>query len=73
MTLNTMSEAARKAWSRQVLEALRNKTDLKSDLFIFLAGLNYRKYLIPHLAHVEVPLEGLSFGQQLRELKKRLS
>jgi hypothetical protein len=71
MTLNTMSERAKRAWAQQVLEALRLKADLRADLFIFLAGQNYRKYLVPYLAHVEVPLEGLAFGQQLRELKRR--
>ena len=73
MTLNKMSETATIAWSRRVLAALRQKADLSSDLFIFLAGANYRKYLIPELAHVEIPLEGLSFGRQLQELKRRTS
>jgi len=73
LTLNNMPERTRKAWALNVLEALRQKADLQSDRFIFLAGYNYRKYLTPHLAHIEVPFEGLSFGRQLGELKKRLS
>jgi hypothetical protein len=73
MTLNTMTVIEKKAWSKRVLDSLFQKTDLKSDLFIFLAGMNYRKYLLPELKHYEVPLQGLSFGEQLRELKRRLS
>lgn len=73
MTLNTMSEAEKKAWSSRVLDSLRQKADLKADLFVFLAGVNYRKYLIPAITHYQVPLEGLSFGQQLQELKRRVS
>lgn len=73
MTLNTMSESEKKAWSRKVLDSLKQKADLKSDMFIFLAGVNYRKYLIPELAQYEIPLEGLPFGKQLQELKRRIS
>lgn len=38
MTLNKMGEPEKKAWARRVLESLIQKTDLKSDQFIFLAG-----------------------------------
>jgi len=72
LTLNTMSESQKKAWAEKVLVDLRQKADLANDHFIFLAGVNYRKYLIPHLHSYEVPLEGYSFGKQLRELKQRI-
>jgi cytoplasmic iron level regulating protein YaaA (DUF328/UPF0246 family) len=72
LTLKTMPAAEVKAWSIRVLASLRQKADLKNDLFIFLAGDKYRKYLIPELAHYQVPLEGLSFGQQLHEMKRRV-
>ena len=72
LTLNTMPAAEVKAWSIRVLASLRQKADLKNDLIIFLAGDKYRKYLIPELAHYQIPLEGLSFGQQLREMKRRV-
>ena len=71
MTLNTMGENQKKAWANQVLAVLKTKANLDSDHFIFLAGNNYRKYLLPHIRNFEIPLEGLSFGQQLSELKKR--
>jgi hypothetical protein len=71
--LNTMTEADKKAWSKMLIESLRSKTDLKSDLFIFLAGIKYRKYLLPELMHYEIPLEGLAFGKQKQELKRLIA
>lgn len=73
MTLNTMSVEAKKAWSRNVLDSLQQKADLDSDMFVFLAGVNYRKYIIPKLKHYEIPFEGMPFGMQLQELKRRVS
>ena len=73
MTLITMSEEEKKAWSRKVLDSLQKKADLDSDMFVFLAGVNYRKYLIPELKHFEIPFEGMPFGTQLQELKRQLS
>lgn len=73
MTLNTMGVSQKKAWAQKVLENLRQKTDLVHDHFVFLAGMNYRKYLIPSMHSYEVPLEGYSFGEQLRELKRRIN
>ena len=73
MTLNTMTEAEKKSWSRMVLDVLQKRANLESDLFVFLAGMNYRKYLLPELTHYEIPLEGLSFGRQLQELKRRIA
>ena len=72
MTLNKMRESEKKAWAQTVLHDLRLKTDLQNDLFIFLAGANYRKYLLPAIRHYEIPFEGLSFGQQLHALKRLL-
>lgn len=73
LTLNTMSENQKKAWAQKVLTDLRQKADLTHDNFIFLAGTNYRKYLIPSMHSYEIPLEGYSFGEQLRELKRRIN
>ncbi|MFZ5910301.1 MAG: DUF6884 domain-containing protein [Chloroflexota bacterium] len=70
LTLNTMSAQEVRHWADGVLRQLSEKTDLKQDQFIFLAGAKYRKYLIPHLAHVEVPLEGLPIGKQLQRLSE---
>ena len=73
LTLNGMGEVKKKAWASRVLLSLQQKTDLQNDRFIILAGDNYRKYLLPHIRSYEIPLEGLSFGQQLGELKRRLA
>lgn len=73
LTLNTMRVAEKRAWAEKVLTSLQQRTDIKNDTFIFLAGDNYRTYLIPELSHYEIPLEGLSFGKQLQELNRRLA
>lgn len=39
-----------------------------ADRFTILAGAKYRKYLMPHLEHAHVPLEGLGIGKQLQRL-----
>jgi cytoplasmic iron level regulating protein YaaA (DUF328/UPF0246 family) len=70
LTLNTMSARDVKRWAMGVLRQLAEKSDLQHDHFVFLAGAKYRKYLIPHLAHVEVPLEGLPIGKQLQRLSE---
>lgn len=72
LTLNKMSEGQKKAWAEKVLNDLSQKSDLSHDHFVFLAGMNYRKYLIPAMSSYEVPLEGFTFGQQLQELKRRI-
>jgi hypothetical protein len=69
-TLNRMSAADVARWAADVLTQLRARTDFTADRFIFLAGDKYRSLLIPHLKHVEVPLEGLGFGKQLKFLKE---
>jgi len=68
LTLNTMSAKEIKEWSEGVLSALAIQTDLQEDQFIFLAGAQYRKYLLEHMMHVEVPFEGLTIGRQLQKL-----
>jgi hypothetical protein len=73
LILNKMSKSEKKAWAKRVLADLSQKAALQKDQFIFLAGINYRKYLVPALKNVDVPLEGLAFGQQLQELKRRIS
>ncbi|MBI3941717.1 MAG: hypothetical protein HY326_01785 [Chloroflexi bacterium] len=69
LTLNTMPAAQVKAWAARVLGQLKQRADLRSDHFIFLAGHKYRKYLVPHLISYAVPMEGLTIGKQLQYLK----
>ena len=68
LTLNTMSAQENREWAKRVLSQLSEKADLTDDRFIFLAGAKYRKYLVPHMTHVEVPMEGLRIGEQLHKL-----
>lgn len=71
LTLNNMTRKEVENWAAQVINHLASKTDLKGDHFIFLAGNNYRKYLMPHLNSYEVPLEGMPIGKQLQFLKRQ--
>lgn len=72
-TLTVKRDADVRVWSRKVLQELGAKADLERDEFIFLAGERYRRHLIPSLAHVRIPLEGLGLGKQLQFLKRALA
>ena len=65
-TLNTVSAAENRGWARYVVQQLIKVADLKKDHFIFLAGNNYRKNLLPLISSYEIPLEGLTIGRQLQ-------
>ena len=73
VTLKTMSAAAVRTWADEVFTSLQRQTDVEADHFIFLAGDKYRRYLVPRLRSVEVPLAGLPIGKQLQYLKRRLN
>lgn len=72
-TLNRMGVEDRRRWSARVLEELRERADLDRDRFTILAGQNYRKHLVPHLANHEVPLAGMRIGEQLGFLTRALA
>ncbi len=71
-TLNNIPVRERRAWSSAVISELIKYTDLNHDEFIFLAGNKYREFLIPQMRNYSIPFEGLSFGNQLKALKKAL-
>jgi hypothetical protein len=71
LTLNKMRSNEIKEWAKTVLNQLKKLTDLKIDEFIFLAGNNYRKYLLPDITNYKVPMEGLPIGKQLQWLTNR--
>ena len=73
LTLNDMPSADVEAWADAVFESLQQRTDVEEDHFVFLAGDKYRRYLVPRLRSVEVPMEGLGIGEQLHFLKRRLA
>lgn len=72
-TLNKMPAGERRAWARGVMEELREIVH-PGDEVVFLAGQRYRENLVTPLrgmgCGVKIPMEGLSFGQQLRWLKE---
>lgn len=70
LTLNQFSEKEKREWACNVKKSLEEKSDLKNDCFIFLAGQNYRKYLIPCISHYKIPLENKRIGEQLQWLKE---
>ena len=72
-TLNTKKVAAIKVWADAVLRKLKTKADLEHDEFVLLAGERYRRFLMPSLRRVRVPLQGLGLGRQLQFLKRALS
>jgi hypothetical protein len=70
-TLKNMPMHEVKAWGEGVLRQLRAVADLKEDRFTFLVAERYRRFLLPHLSHAEVPMRGLGIGQQLQYLTER--
>ena len=71
-TLNQMPVQERRTWASRVISELRKYADLKQDEFIILAGEKYREFLLPYMCNYKIPFEGLSFGNQLKALKKVL-
>ena len=72
LTLNTMSSRQIKAWAGKVMDQINACSDLTHDHFVFLAGEKYRKFLLPHLASYEVPMQGLTIGRQLQFLNGQI-
>jgi len=69
-TLNKMSLREKQEWASLVSNDLKRVSDLDKDEFIFLAGDNYRKYLIKDLKNYSIPMKGLGIGKQLKFLKE---
>lgn len=74
-TLNRMRAEDRRAWAASVLEGLVPCLDGVKTVVLF-AGENYRKLLVPKLRErgvsVEIPMLGLSWGEQLAWFNARL-
>jgi cytoplasmic iron level regulating protein YaaA (DUF328/UPF0246 family) len=71
-TLNKMNISEKKKWSNEIFQKLQKFEIISSTNFIFLAGENYRKYLVEKLPHYEVPMKGLQIGKQLQFLTEKL-
>jgi hypothetical protein len=74
-TLNRMPAAVRRTWARRVLEDL-DPVLQPGDQVMILAGKKYRENLVDPIQQmgcsVEIPMEGLGIGKQLRWLKQQL-
>ena len=73
VTLKVMNKEQRAAWASSVLRQLRQVAHPTEDRFTFLAAEAYRKQLLPHLTHHQIPMRGLGIGRQLRFLKEALA
>ena len=75
LTLKGMKVAEKRIWANTVFQQLAPKIN-PEDQVIVLAGKDYRKYLLQPIqdlgCNVEIPMEGLLQGEQLRWLKQRL-
>ena len=58
-TLDDKDDNEIRAWADEVLVKLILEADLQRDEFIFLAGYNYRKFLIPHIKNYKISFTGL--------------
>lgn len=71
LTLNNKSKKHKKAWSYKVITQLQYKIK-KTDKIIFLAGVNYIKYLKMYYKNYEEPLQGLGIGKRLKFIMEEL-
>lgn len=71
-TLKAMPAIQVRQWANCVIEQIKNKCTIGETTFIFLAGEKYRRYLLPHLENVQIPLQGLRIGEQLQKLNNEL-
>ncbi|MEA3430919.1 MAG: hypothetical protein U9R08_06595 [Nanoarchaeota archaeon] len=71
-TLNKMRVHEIKEWADSVLNQLKKSVDIENDELTFLAGNNYRKFLLPHIKHYKIPMQGLGIGKQLQWLTRRI-
>ena len=67
-TLKSKPAGEIEIWASCVLDQIKAICSIDQTEFILLAGDRYRKYLLPHIKHCTIPLEGLRIGEQLRKL-----
>jgi hypothetical protein len=72
ITLNMMTQKEIMGWSKHVLNSLERISDLKKDEFVFLAGNNYRKYIVSHLSIYKIPMEHVGLFYQSAWLKREI-
>lgn len=72
-TLNKMRSNEIKEWANSVLNQLQKTVDIDKDSFVFLAGNNYRKFLLPHIKNHKIPMEHIGLFYQQGWLSKEIS
>lgn len=72
LTLNNFKTKELKDWAEGTLKQLQRVSDIDKDKFIFLAGVKYRKYLLPRIKNYKIPLKGLGIGKQLQFLTNNI-
>ena len=72
-TLNNMRSNEVKEWANRVLDQIKEVCSIDETEFTFLSGKKYRKYLLPHMKNVQIPLKGLPVGKELQRLKELIS
>ena len=71
--LKVLSKEERKIWSKNVINQLSKITNLNKDMFVFLAGKNYREFLVPDITNYKIPMEHVRFFYQQAWLTKEIS
>jgi hypothetical protein len=67
-----LSSEEKVEWGKTIINQLRIRFDLQKDKFIFLAGNEYIKPIIPYLKYWDNPMKGLKIGERIRFLKNNL-
>lgn len=72
-TLKTLPVADRRAWAQRVISQMQSMLP-QAETVVLLVGMRYREFLMDYLqstfARVEVPMENLRIGEQLRWLSQ---
>jgi len=59
-------------WSKKVFKQILSK-NIEDELFIFICGKIYYKYLLPYIKHYELPLSKLRIGKRLSFIKNEIN
>jgi hypothetical protein len=70
--LKSLPAAKRKSWAAGVVEQLKQRADIDTDEFVFLASEKYMEYITPHIKHYLVPMRGKRIGEKLQWLNKQI-
>lgn len=75
LSLKHLDKREQRTWAKRVLESLQ-QVARRGDTVTFLAGLAYRRNLVPKLRElgysIDTPLEGMSIGKQMKWLNTKV-